>query len=112
MTTNTKITASQMPEIHGAILASVERTLSKSSALDPTQVRLISIEVVRNIASDIGGVECYIPKSVVAINTNERYDALWNDFTGHNHPALAVKYGMSIAWVYQCIARIREAKNQ
>lgn len=106
----TKPTQQPTPGVIASILGSVERTLLKSSALDQTQVRLIATEITRNIVSDIGGCEYYIPKNI-NVQTNERYNALWDDFTGNNHHALAVKYGMSITWVYQCIARIRDSKK-
>jgi Mor family transcriptional regulator len=107
------MTPDDLPELLQLMLASVEQTLQKSTALDSTQVEMLAIEIVRDISEKVGGMQCYVPRNV-AFQRHARYQGIWRDFDGRNHAALAIKYGMSTQWVYQVIKRLKanSASNQ
>lgn len=51
----------------------------------------------------------YIPTSDKAVLA-DRYDAIWNDFRGHNHKELGIKYRYSEQQIYSIIKQMRRVQ--
>jgi Mor family transcriptional regulator len=63
--------------------------------------------IMRRIAEAVGGAGVYIP-TIDSIERHERDEAIWREFTGHNHLELARKYGITTIHIYRLIKRLRE----
>lgn len=70
----------------------------------------LAIELAEDVRLKFGGALIYIPKGCAA-DREGRNAAIWRDFNGRNHAALARKYGLALATVYDILARERAARQ-
>ena len=61
--------------------------------------------VALNICTRWGGDYIYFPKTPAI---DQRQWSIYDEFNGHNVPDLAIKYGVSVQWVYSLIRRCRK----
>lgn len=73
----------------------------------------IAHEIAHQLNQNWGGSMFYVPK-FNAWQAHKRDLAIWQDFNGRNHTELAQKYGLSVPYIYEILARIRSTlpKNQ
>lgn len=62
--------------------------------------------VVMTLGQYFGGRQVYLPKGDI-LRAAIRDNQIWQEFTGHNHEALGIKYGVSTVWVYKIIEQQR-----
>lgn len=77
-----------------------------SAGIDPDTATHKALESADAFAERWQGLHLYIPKNnrkrVVELHTQIR-----NEFTGNNHQALAVKYGMHLRTIYKILKEDR-----
>lgn len=72
----------------------------------------------RDIANDCAHAQCktwgglliYFPKAD-ALTRDARDASIFNDFTGHNHDDLAIKYDTTVQSIYRIVARVQQAES-
>ena len=73
---------------------------------DPERAEAIGMSAAEHVREHFGGQVVYVPKDA-AFKTKQRWQVMWNEFTGHNHPQLARKFGMGVHGVYRVLAIMR-----
>lgn len=80
-------------------------------------------EVYQTLANDIGikgartfialyqGTNLYLPK-IDDLIAEIRNCKIRNEFNGHNHKFLAVKYGLTARWIYEILTPHEEKENE
>ena len=68
----------------------------------------LALNIAEGIRIQFGGGLIYINQGKKFLRA-QRDAAIWREFTGHNHLNLARRYGLSVAHVYDILARFREA---
>ena len=53
-----------------------------------------------------GGTLLYLPKGHT-MKTRQRWQAIWDEFNGTNHEALALKHGVNVKAVYKILGVMR-----
>jgi Mor family transcriptional regulator len=93
------------PEVMREIADVVARSLVESGVQRERALALgeAAAEAVRERH---GGTLMYLPKGYT-MKTQRRWQALWEDFTGDNHAALAIKHDMNVKGVYRVLAVMR-----
>lgn len=71
------------------------------------RARAIAENVTEHIRELHGGQLVYVPKAQ-SMQVARRWLAIWDEFNGHNHVALARKYGMGYQSIYRIVAVMRE----
>lgn len=89
--------------LHEAITAGLNEVLGLArDAADQA-----AYDVLRRVLETCGGEYFYVPKDIRLAAHGRDLD-VWREFTGHNQRQLARKYGITVQYVYQIIARQRE----
>lgn len=83
-------------------------TAAVAAGLDREKADKIGLEVVDILAAAWGGQAIYFAKNT-HINLRQRDLNIYREFNGSNHAELAVKYNVSIVWVYAIIKRVRDS---
>ncbi len=73
---------------------------------DAACLSLVQLQV---LANDMGGFGVYIAKGVM-IHISERYNEIFDKFTGHNHDQLAREYGLTPMRIYQILKQVQLAR--
>lgn len=95
------------PEILADLAKHIETELISKVAANDDQAKQIGIEVAHKIAHAWGGEVIYIPRNLVLLLT-ERDRKIYSEFNGTNHRELAREYGVTMAWVYQIVKKMRK----
>lgn len=64
-------------------------------------------DMLRRVLETCGGEYFYVPKDI-RLAAHRREVDVWEQFTGHNQRELARKFGVTVQYIYQIIARMRE----
>lgn len=80
--------------------------LIEEGGLDPERAGHLGYLIMRRFAEACGGGSVYVPKAD-AILRHERDLAIWHEFDGANHGALARKYGVTEIHVYRIVKAMR-----
>lgn len=67
-------------------------------------------DVAEDISEDWGGLNFYLPKDIVS-KVRSRDAQIYDEFTGDNHEELALKYDMSIQYIYRIVRKERERRS-
>ena len=73
---------------------------------DPERAEAVGLSAAEHVREHFGGQVVYVPKDA-AFKTKQRWQVMWNEFTGHNHADLARKFGMGVHGVYRVLAIMR-----
>lgn len=92
--------------IHHLYMRVVELGKDEAQLSDEIAKRL-AMSVSKVFIEDFGGEVIYVPKRIL-LPLSGRDWAIYNEFTGDNHKALARKYNVSVAWVYQILKRVHK----
>lgn len=89
--------------VHDAVLASLKEVLG----LSPEAADQAAYDVLRRVLETCGGEYFYVPKDI-RLAAHSREIDVWREFNGHNQRELARKFGVTVQYIYQIIARMRE----
>lgn len=105
----------RIPELVADLEAQLADCLRREVRLDRHRALQIAKKVARFVTDNWGGQLIYIPKNHGG-RLNERDLAVWRDFDGRNHNALAKKYGLTVQQIYRILkevgARERAGRQQ
>lgn len=78
---------------------SIKKALEKGGTIeDMTEIALKEISFLNS------GINIYFPKTIkVRMRSDEIKQGIIKDFNGNNHNQLAVKYDVSVQWVYKVL---------
>lgn len=85
--------------------------LLKEGNVDEGKAQQISNELVIVMAQNWGGQLLYITKADGFL-ADERDIQIYKEFNGHNHAELALKYDLSVTWVYRIVKRMTEMERK
>lgn len=94
------------PEVMREIAGLVQRCLV-DAGIEPQRAQAIGENAAESVREHYGGTLMYLPKGHT-MKTRRRWRAIWDDFTGANHEALARKHGLNVKAVYKVLAIMRE----
>ncbi len=84
-------------------IESVELSINKALEKGDTKEEIAKI-FIETFAYYCGGINFYIPKNYARnIKNNARNRLIRKEFNGTNHQELAVKYGVSLQWIYKIV---------
>lgn len=86
----------------------IAKVLQESLGVTAEVAEAAAVEVTMLFAHLWGGQVVYIPKGV-SIQASKLHQQIYDDWTGHNHPEVASKHGVSVQYVYRVIKRMRKA---
>ena len=66
------------------------------------------IEVAMQMATVWGGQQLYMPKGI-HIQASKMHQQIFDEWKGRNHREIAMKYNISLAFVYKVVKRMRQA---
>lgn len=101
----TLISDQAYPEVMREIADVVARSLVEGG-LQHERALALGEAAAEAVRERHGGTLMYLPKGHT-MKTRRRWQALWDEFTGDNHAALAVKHGMNVKGVYKVLAVMR-----
>lgn len=101
--------AKEQPELLRELAGIVSRHLVACD-LDTQRAEAIAESTAEEVREHFGGQIVYIAKGT-SIKTRQRWQRMWDDFTGHNHAELAMSYGMGVHGVYRVLA-IKRAEHR
>ena len=78
-----------------------------SLSLPAVQAEPLTLDIIETIRSRFEGGLIYIPKGRF-FKIAQRNKAILAEFDGHNHRALAIRYGLSIVTIYDIISDHRK----
>lgn len=91
-----------------------KQTICDAGIAQEAQAEQIANEIAYRLSQHWGGTMFYVAK-YSPWQAHERDLAIWRDFTGNNHHELAIKYHLSVPYIYEITARMRKlfcAKQQ
>ena len=93
----------------GAVLLyeAAEAALVDVLGIERERASQAAYDIIRRILEACGGEYFYVPKDI-RLAAHERDIKIWQSFTGHNHRELAREHGVTVQYVYQILARMRE----
>ena len=95
---------------HGVdVLDDMIRHLSEALrdvGLSPDVAEDAGVETFNRLSCHWGGQLIYFPKGV-RVRVSRRNRAIYSDFDGHNHVALARKYNLTLQRIYQVVKLCR-----
>jgi len=80
--------------------------LRDSLEIDPKLAERVAWEISDRMSFVWGGQNIYIPKGV-SYRATQRDKQIYAEFTGKNQADLAMKYGISVQWLYKIIKAVR-----
>jgi len=80
--------------------------LQKSLGVDPKLAEQIGWEISDRMSFVWGGQNIYIPKGV-SYRASQRDREIYKEFNGKNQADLAMKYSISLQWLYKIIKAVR-----
>lgn len=83
----------------------------RENGVSENEAPLLAELSVLAIFREWGGQQLYIAKDTHLL-INERYNRIYEDFTGSNHAELSKKYGLSLQRIYKIINNMREFKRK
>ncbi len=95
------------PELLSDLAKHTEVTVKKILDTDEDAAIRVGQAVAIAISEAWAGQNIYIPRAV-SLLAHERDRQIWNEFNGHNHAALAKKFGVSMQWIYRIIDRVQK----
>lgn len=95
------------PELLNHLYSKVIELSTREANLDEATAKSLAVSISKTLVEDFGGEVIYIPKGIL-IPLSGRDWAIYNEFKGDNHKALARKYKVSVAWVYQILKRVHK----
>jgi Mor family transcriptional regulator len=98
------------PQLLTELASVVARVLTENELADD-RAAAIAATVVDHVTDLYGGQVIYVPKAARQ-KTHRRWQAMWEEFTGHNHAELARKYGMGVHAVYKALAVMRAESSK
>ena len=98
------------PEVMREIAELVARHLV-DVGIDPARASAIGEAAAESVREHHGGTLLYLPKGHT-MKTRRRWQAIWDDFTGTNHEALALKHGMNVKGVYKVLGVMRAEQRK
>ena len=100
-----------LPE--GAVILheSIAAGLAEVLGLAPDAADQAAYDVLRRVLETCGGEYFYVPKDI-RLAAHGRDIEVWREFTGHNQRELARKFGVTVQYIYQIIARQREKEKK
>lgn len=90
------------PEILVAMAGLFHRRMC--NRLPPDQAETLALELAEDVRLKFGGGLIYIPKGS-DYDRRQRDAEIWREFNGRNHYALAHKYRLGVAAIYDILAR-------
>lgn len=79
--------------------------------METQHARAIAWEIAEHVRQAWGGAAPYIPKGMMYEITREHL-LIWNEFTGDNHQALALKHDTSVQNVYRIVKRVGDEERR
>ncbi|HHR0444953.1 TPA: Mor transcription activator family protein [Pseudomonas aeruginosa] len=95
-------------ELLAALADHVARSAIETLHVSPELAEAHGSEVAAQMAQVWGGQQLYVPKGV-HVQASKLHQQLFDEFNGRNHRALAMKYNVSLQFVYQVVKRLRLA---
>lgn len=85
--------------------------LRNVSPMTRQTAELLGIEMFVRLCLAIGGIPIYLPK-IESLLAGPRDRQIMQEFTGYNYGDLAIKYGVTEAWVRHLVSKDRKAKME
>jgi Mor family transcriptional regulator len=80
------------------------------TGIDAEKAELVGQEIAVSMAKHWGGQNLYFPKGL-SFQVSQRYLEIYNEFNGRNHAELAMKYDLTVQWVYRIIKLFRQMER-
>lgn len=103
-------TDADYPEVMREIAELVTRHLV-DVGIDPDRASAIGEAAAESVREHHGGTLLYLPKGHT-MRTRRRWQAIWDEFTGTNHEALALKHGVNVKAVYKILGVMRAEQRK
>lgn len=87
-------------------LAQLVAQAVQEAGIESARAAAIGETAAEHVRDAFGGQVVYVPKGA-AFATRQRWERIWQDFTGHNHNELAAQYGMGVHGIYKVLAIMR-----
>ncbi|HRF45103.1 MAG TPA: Mor transcription activator family protein [Candidatus Competibacteraceae bacterium] len=102
----------QIPDHYPPILTDIAHLLRArlGQHLPDTTAETLAIACTEDLGLTFSGCQIYIPKQD-AMKRAQRDQAIWRNFTGHNHAELASRYKLTVTQIYDILARVRTSKQ-
>jgi Mor family transcriptional regulator len=97
---------SKCPELLSDLAAQCAEALGELLGLDAERGEQVGREIADRMAAHWGGQVIYFPKGLF-YKLSQRDLCIFDEFNGTNHSDLALKYGVSLQWVYKIIKTVR-----
>ena len=102
-----KISSHVAPAFKAELIDHAKALLQKRG-IDHDQAALIAHELANHMSHVWGGINVYFPKDLQS-GLSGRDQKIYDEFNGTNHVELAMKYNVSVQWVYKIVERVRAA---
>ena len=92
----------------------IAATLMRRDGVEPQQAKRFAREIAAALAKYFGGMQIYLPCGK-ELELALRNEAIWNEFTGHNHDELVRRYRLTKVQIYNILERQRHlhvSRNQ
>lgn len=91
-----------------ALADHVAQSAKETLQISDEQAEAHGIEVAMQMASVWGGQQLYIPKGI-HLQASKLHQQIFDEWKGRNQREIAMKHGISLAFVYKVIKRMRLA---
>ncbi|MDD0973840.1 Mor transcription activator family protein [Pseudomonas fontis] len=91
-----------------ALADHVSQSAKETLQISDEQADAHGIEVAMHMASVWGGQQLYIPMGI-HLQASKLHQQIFDEWKGRNHREIAMKHGISLAFVYKVIKRMRLA---
>lgn len=95
------------PELLSDLATHATDILKEVGKISQDEAEALAWAITDRIAEHWGGQNLYIPRGCILGVEKEHLD-IFNDFNGHNHAELAMKYKKSVIWIYAVIKRVKK----
>lgn len=91
-----------------ALADHVTKSAKETLAVSDEAAEAHGVEVAMQMAAVWGGQLLYIPKGI-HLQASKLHQQIFDEWTGRNHREIAMKHGVSLAFVYKIVKRMRLA---
>ena len=105
-------TRGKCPELLSDLAAQCAAVLTETLDIGADTANQTGLEIACRMAAHWGGQLVYFPKGL-SYELSKRDRRIFAEFSGTNHADLAIRYGVSVQWVYKIIkmARVEEIRK-
>lgn len=98
---------SKAPELLADLADHASATIIELLEVAPEIAADFGQALAERMADHWGGQGVYFPQGLT-LKLSKRYMQIYQEFTGFNHSELAMKYRVSVQWIYSIIKRVHK----